>query len=41
MWSAGVTRPDIAAAAWALARQPHDLCERHWKGALKVLACLN
>ena len=41
MWPAGMTRPDIANAARAVARHSHSPCERHWKAAVKILAYLN
>ena len=41
MWPAGMTRPDIANAARAVARHSHNPCERHWKAAVKILAHLN
>ena len=41
MWLATVTRPDVANAVRALARQSHDPCERHWEGVTKVLKYLN
>ena len=41
MWLAGMTRPDIANAARAVARHSHNPCERHWKAAVKILAYLN
>ena len=41
MWLATVTRPDLANAVRALARQSHDPCERHWEGVTKVLKYLN
>ena len=40
MWPAGMTRPDIANAARAVARHSHNLCE-HWNAAVKILAYLN
>ena len=41
MWLAGMTRPDIANAARAVARHSHNPCERHWKAAMKAFANLN
>ena len=41
MWRAGITRPDIANAARAVARHSHSPRERHWKAALKILSYLN
>ena len=41
MWLAGMTRPDIANAARAVARQSHTPCERHWKAAVRILAYPN
>ena len=38
---ATVTRADVANAVPALARQPHDPCERHGDGVMKVLKFLN
>ena len=41
MWLAGMTRPDIAKAARAVARHSHNPCERHWKAAVhaQVVVC--
>ena len=41
MWLAGMTRPDIANAARAVAHHSHNPCGRHWKAAIKILAYLN
>ena len=41
MWLVGMTRPDIANAARAVARHSHNPCERHWKAAVKILAYPN
>ena len=38
MWLAGMTRPDIANDARAVALHSHNPCERHWKAAVKILA---
>ena len=38
MWLAGMTRPDIANAARAVACYSHKPCERYWKAAVKILA---
>ena len=37
----GMTRPDIANPARAVARHSNNPCERHWKAAVKILAYLN
>ena len=36
-----MTRPDIANAVRAVARQAHDPAERHWRGIRKIIAYLN
>ena len=41
MWLAGMTRPDIANAARAVARHSHNPCKKHRKAAVKTLAYLN
>ena len=41
MWLDGMTRPDIANAARAVARHSYDPWERHWKAAVKLLAYIN
>ena len=41
IWLGGMTRPDIANAVRAVARQAHDPVERHWRAARKIIAYLN
>ena len=41
IWLGGMTRPDIANAVRAVARQAHDPAERHWRAVRKIIACLN
>ena len=41
MWLVGMTRPDIANAARAVARHSHNPCETYWKVAMKILTYLN
>ena len=41
IWLGGMTRPDIANAVRAVARQVHDPAERHWRAVKKVIAYLN
>ena len=36
-----MTRPDIANAVRAVARQAHDPAERHWRAVRKIIAYLN
>ena len=36
-----MTRPDIANAVSAVARQAHDPAERHWRAVRKIIAYLN
>ena len=36
-----MTRPDIADAVKAVARQAHDPAERHWRAVRKIIAYLN
>ena len=36
-----MTRPDIANAVGAVARQAHDSAERHWRAVRKIIAYLN
>ena len=40
VWLGGMTRPDIANAVRAVARQAHDLAERHWRAVRKITAYL-
>ena len=41
IWLGGVTRPVIADAVRAVARQAHDPAERHWRAVRKMIAYLN
>ena len=41
IWLGGMTRPDIANAVRAVARQAHDPAERHWRAVRKIIAYLN
>ena len=41
IWLGGMTRPDIANAVRAVARQAHDPAERHWRAIRKIIAYLN
>ena len=41
IWLGGITRPDIANAFRAAARQAHDPAERHWRAVRKIIAYLN
>ena len=41
IWLGGMTRPDIANAVRAVARQAHDPAERHWRVVRKIILCLN
>ena len=41
MGLAGMTRPNIANAARAVARHSHKPRERHWNAAMKILTCRN
>ena len=41
IWLGGMTRPDIANAVRAVARQAHDPAERHWRSVRKTIAYLN
>ena len=41
IWVGGMTRPDIANAVRAVARQAHDPAERHWRAVCKVISYLN
>ena len=41
IWLGGMTRPDIANAFRAVARQAHDPAERHWLPVRKIIAYLN
>ena len=36
-----MTRPDIANAVRAVARQAHDRAKRHWRAVRKIIAYLN
>ena len=36
MWLSVMTRPDIANALRACARQSHNPCARHWKALLQI-----
>ena len=40
IWLGGMTRPDIANAVRAVARQAHDPAERHWLAVRKIIAYL-
>ena len=41
IWLGGMTRPDIASAVRAVARQAHDPAGRHWRAVRKIIAYLN
>ena len=41
IWVGGMTRPDIANAVRAVARQAHDPAERHWRAVSKIVSYLN
>ena len=41
IWVGGMTRPDIANAVRAVARQAHDPAERHWRAVCKIISYLN
>ena len=41
IWVGGMTRPDIANAARAVARQAHNPAERHWRAVCKIISYLN
>ena len=41
IWLGGMTRPDIANAVRAVARQAHDSAERHWRVVRNIIAYLN
>ena len=41
IWLGGMTRPDIANAVRAVARQAHDPAERHWRVVRKIISYLN
>ena len=41
IWLGGMTRPDIANAVRAVARQAHNPAERHWRAVRKIIAYLN
>ncbi|CAM9895183.1 unnamed protein product [Ascophyllum nodosum] len=41
IWVGGMTRPDIANAVRAVARQPHYPAERHWRAVCKIISHLN
>ena len=41
IWVGGMTRPDIANAVRAVARQAHDPAERHWRAVYKIISYLN
>ena len=41
IWLGGMTRPDIANAVRAVARQVYDPAERHWRAVRKIIAYLN
>ena len=41
MGLAGMTRPDITDATWAMAHHSHKPCDRHWVVVEKILAYLN
>ena len=41
IWLGGMTRPDIANAVRAVARQAHGPAERHWRAVRKIIAYLN
>ena len=36
-----MTRPDIASAVRAVARQAHDPAERHWRAVRKIISYLD
>ena len=38
IWLGGMTRPDIANAVRAVARQAHTPAERHWRAVRKIIA---
>ena len=40
IWLGGMTRPDIANAVRAVARQVHDPADRHWRVDRKIIAYL-
>ena len=41
IWVGGMTKPDIANAVRAVARQAHDPAERHWRAVCKIISYLN
>ena len=41
IWLGSMTRPDIANAVRAVARQAHDPAERHWRVVRKIISYLN
>ena len=41
IWVGGMTRPDIANAVRAVARQAHNPAERHWRAVCKIISYLN
>ena len=41
IWLGGMTRPDIANAVRAVARQAHDPAEKHWRAVRKIIAYLS
>ena len=41
IWVGGMTRPDIANAVRAVARQAHDPAERHWRALRKIISYLD
>ena len=41
IWLGSMTRPNIANAVRAVARQAHDPAERHWRAVRKINAYLN
>ena len=41
IWLGGMTRPDIANAVRAVARQAHDPAERQWRVVRKIISYLN
>ena len=41
IWLGGITRPGIANAVRAVARQAHDPAERHWRAVRKIITNLN
>ena len=41
IWVGGMTRPDIANAVRAVAREARDPAERHWRAVRKIIAYLN